>query len=52
MTLQGSGFFNKKTTDAGITSQPTNSGGVMGGYRFNFKNWLALEGDYDYFRNH
>jgi opacity protein-like surface antigen len=24
----------------------------MAGYRFNLKNWLAAEGDYDYFRNH
>lgn len=52
VTLQGSGFFKKQTTVDGITDEPTNSGGVMAGYRFNFKNWLAVEGDYDYFRNH
>src|ERR1035438_3445310 len=51
LTLQGSGFFNKQTTDRGITSEPTNSGGVMAGYRFNLKKWLSVEGDYDYFRN-
>ena len=51
VTVQGSGFFNKQTTDGGITNEPTNSGGVMAGYRFNLKNWLAVEGDYDYFRN-
>jgi opacity protein-like surface antigen len=51
VTLQGSGFFNKETTDGGIANEPTNSGGVMAGYRFNLKNWLAAEGDYDYFRN-
>ena len=51
LTIQGSGFFNKQTTAGGITNEPTNSGGVMAGYRFNLKNWLALEGDYDYFRN-
>jgi hypothetical protein len=51
VTVQGSGFFNKQTTGSGITYQPTNSGGVMAGYRFNLKNWLAVEGDYDYFRN-
>src|ERR1700687_724955 len=51
VTVQGSGFFNKETTDGGITNHPTNSGGVMVGYRFNLKNWLAVEGDYDYFRN-
>ena len=52
VTVQGSGFFQKQTTNRGITNEPTNSGGVMAGYRFNLKNWLAVEGDYDYFRNH
>jgi opacity protein-like surface antigen len=52
VTLQGSGFFQKQTTNGGITNQSTNSGGVMVGYRFNLKKWLAAEGDYDYFRNH
>jgi hypothetical protein len=52
VTVQGSGFFQKQTTNGGITNEPTNSGGVMVGYRFNLKSWLAVEGDYDYFRNH
>jgi opacity protein-like surface antigen len=52
ITVQGSGFFQKQTTAGGITNQPANSGGVMAGYRLNLKNWLAVEGDYDYFRNH
>jgi opacity protein-like surface antigen len=51
VTVQGSGFFKKQTTAGGVTDEPTNSGGVMAGYRFNLKNWLAVEGDYDYFRN-
>ena len=51
LTIQGSGFFNKQTTDKGVTNQSTNSGGVMAGYRLNLKNWLAVEGDYDYVRN-
>jgi outer membrane immunogenic protein len=52
VTVAGSGFFQKQTTAGGITNEATNSGGVMAGYRFNLKNWLAVEGDYDYFRNH
>ena len=52
VTVQGSGFFQKQTTSGGITNEASNSGGVMAGYRFNLKNWLAVEGDYDYFRNH
>jgi opacity protein-like surface antigen len=51
LTIQGSGFFNKQTSGNAITNNPTNSGGVMAGYRLNLKNWLAVEGDYDYFRN-
>jgi outer membrane immunogenic protein len=51
VTVQGSGFFKKQTTVGGITDEATNSGGVMAGYRFTLKKWLAVEGDYDYFRN-
>lgn len=51
VTVQGSGFFTKETTDLGITNKPTYSGGFLGGYRFNINEWLAAEGDYDYFRN-
>ena len=51
VTVQGSGFFSKETTDSGIMSKATNSGGFMAGYRYNLKNWLAVEGDYDYSRN-
>jgi opacity protein-like surface antigen len=52
VTVEGSGFFQKQTTNAGITNGSANSGGVMAGYRFNLKNWFAVEADYDYFRNH
>ncbi len=51
ITIQGSGFFPKETTESGITSKPTYSGGVLAGYRFNINRWLAVEGNYDYFRN-
>lgn len=51
VTVQGSGFFKKQTTVGGITDEATNSGGMMAGYRFNLEKWLAVEGDYDYFRN-
>jgi hypothetical protein len=50
VTVQASGFFQKQTTAGRITNEATNSGGVMAGYRFNLKNWLAVEGDYDYFQ--
>ena len=51
LTVQGSGFLPKETSDLGLTSSPTNSGGVMAGYRFHLNRWLAVEGNYDYFRN-
>jgi opacity protein-like surface antigen len=51
LTVQASGFFTKQTTESGLTNNPTNSAGVFAGYRFNLKRWLAVEGDYDYFRN-
>ncbi len=51
VTVQGSGFFNKNNNGLGNEHNPTNSGGIMTGYRFNIKNWLAAEADYDYFRN-
>lgn len=50
-TVQGSGFFPKQTTQGALTNKPTDSGGVMAGYRFNLNKWLAVEGDYDYSRN-
>jgi len=52
VTVQGSGFFQKQTTNSGITNDPSNSGGVNVGYRRNLTKWFAVEGDYDYFRNH
>jgi len=51
VTIQGSGLFPKETTESGITSKPTYSGGFLAGYRFNVNKWLAVEGNYDYFRN-
>ncbi len=51
ITVQGSGFFTKETTDLGVTSKPTYSGGILAGYRFNLNRWFGFEGDYDYFSN-
>lgn len=51
VTVQGSGFFTKETTGGAITHKPTDSGGFMLGYRYNFNRWFAVEGDYDYFSN-
>jgi opacity protein-like surface antigen len=51
VTIQGSGFFTKDSTGKGVENDSTNSGGFLAGYRYNLNHRLALEGDYDYFRN-
>jgi opacity protein-like surface antigen len=51
VTIQGSGFITKETTNNGITNDPTNSGGFLVGYRYNLNRWFSFEGDFDYFRN-
>ena len=51
ITVQGSGLFGKTTTGSGVQNEPTNSGGLMAGYRFNIKKWLSAEGDYDFSSN-
>lgn len=51
VTVQGSGFFTKESSGGGVTHNPTYSGGVMAGYRYNLNQWLSVEGDYDYFSN-
>ena len=50
VTVQGSGIFAKETTNNGITSKPTTSGGFLAGYRYNINRWLSAEGDFDYFK--
>ena len=51
VSVQGTGFFTKETTDSGITHQPTHSGGLLTGYRLNVNKWVAVEGNYGYYRN-
>lgn len=51
VTIQGSGFFTKKSTGKGVEDKPTYSGGFLAGYRYNLNHRFALEADYDYFRN-
>jgi opacity protein-like surface antigen len=43
-------MFTKDTTNNGITNSPTNSAGLLVGYRYNINRWLAAEGDFDYVR--
>src|SRR5260370_32884783 len=51
LTIQGSGFFPKETTESGIASKPTYSCGGLAGYRFGINGWLAVEGNYGSFHH-
>ncbi len=47
---QGTGFFTKDSNGRGIFQHSTDTGGVLGSYRFHFNSWLAAEGAYGYAR--
>jgi len=51
ISIQGTGFFSKSTNDKGIYNNPTNSGGVLLGYRYQVYRWLSAEANYGYARN-
>ncbi len=51
ITVQGSGFFTKETTDRGVANKPTYSGGFLLGARYNWTPRFGIEADFDYFRN-
>lgn len=51
ISLQGTGFFTKDSTDHGTTQRGTETGGFLVGYRYHFNRWLAAETVYGYDRN-
>ena len=51
VTVQALGSFVKTTTQNGIDNTATNSGGVLGSYRFFFSTHHGVEGSYGYARN-
>jgi opacity protein-like surface antigen len=51
VSVQAFGSFVKSTTDNGIGQSATNSGGVLGSYRFFFTNNIGVEANYGYSRN-
>ena len=48
ISFEGSGLFSKSTTGNGTAYSTTNSGGLLGTYRFHLKHWISLEGSYGY----
>jgi hypothetical protein len=43
ISLQGTGFFTKDSTDQGTLQRSTNTGGFLVGYRYHFNRWLSAE---------
>jgi opacity protein-like surface antigen len=51
VTVQAIGSFVKSTTSNGIDQSATNSGGVLGTYRYFFNNYNGVEANYGYSLN-
>ena len=51
VSVQAFGSFLKTTTDNGVEQKATNSGGVLGTYRFFFSRHHGVEADYGYSLN-
>lgn len=51
ISVQGTGFFTKDTNGQGIRQQGTQTGGVLGGYRYHINRWLSAEAVYGWNRN-
>ena len=49
--MQAFGSFVKSTTDNGIENKATNSGGVLGSYRYFFNTHNGVEANYGYSLN-
>jgi opacity protein-like surface antigen len=50
-TIQAFGSFVKSTTNNGVSQSSTNSGGVLGSYRFFFNQYNGVEANYGYSLN-
>ena len=51
VSVQGTGFFTKDTNGQGVMQKGTESGGVLGGYRYHINRWLSAEANYGWNRN-
>jgi opacity protein-like surface antigen len=48
ISLQGGGLFTRSTTGNGTSYSTTESGGVLGTYRYHLNHWISVEGAYGY----
>ena len=51
VSVQGTGFFTKDSNGQGVSQQGTETGGVLGGYRYHINRWLSAEANYGWNRN-
>lgn len=51
VSVQGTGFFTKDSSNNGILNHASDTGGVLVGYRYNINRWLSAEGNYGWARN-
>ena len=48
ISLQGTGLFTSSTTGNGTAYSATESGGLLGTYRYHLNRWVSVEGAYGY----
>lgn len=51
ISVQGTGFFTNSTSGSGSSYSATESGGILGTYRYHLNHWVSLEGAYGYSPN-
>jgi hypothetical protein len=51
ISVQGTGIFTKDSNGQGILQQGTQTGGVLGEYRYHINRWLSAEAVYGWNRN-
>jgi Outer membrane protein beta-barrel domain len=51
ISVQGTGIFTKDVNGQGISQHATDTGGVLGGYRYRINNWVSAEAVYGWNRN-
>jgi len=48
ISLQGAGWFTNNTSGNGTSYSATDSGGIVGTYRYHLNHWISAEGAYGY----
>jgi hypothetical protein len=51
ISVQGTGIFTKDSNGQGVRQQGTQSGGVLGAYRYHINRWVSAEAAYGWNRN-